>query len=135
MELNDATAVDDADATTQQVGLFEVLRREEDRHPELVVEPSHLVPHAGAADGIEPRGRLVEEEDLRVVHQRSHEVEPPLHAAGIRRNGSIERLTQVDELTEFVDALGHLVLRQPVQQTLQAQEFASSLLRVECRIL
>ena len=33
---DDAAAVDDADAVRELVGLFEVLRREEDRHPELV---------------------------------------------------------------------------------------------------
>ena len=42
---DEPAAVDDADPVGELVGLLEVLRGEEDRHAELVVEPPHLLPH------------------------------------------------------------------------------------------
>ena len=51
--------------------------------PSSLVEPAHLVPHAGPAHRVEPGGGLVEEQDLGVVHERGGEVEPALHAARV----------------------------------------------------
>src|SRR5205085_5168371 len=59
-----ASGVEDADPVCELVGLLEVLRREEDRHPELGVEPPDLLPHASPAHGVQPGRRLVKEEDL-----------------------------------------------------------------------
>ena len=98
---DDAAVVDDADPVRELVGLLEVLRGEEDRHAELVVEPAHLVPHAGPADGIEAGGRLVEEQDLGVVHERGREVEPALHAARVGADRAVERVAEVDQLAEL----------------------------------
>ena len=103
--------------------------------PNVEVEPTHLVPHAGAALGIEAGRGLVEEQDLGVVHQRGHQIEPSLHATRVGRDGAIERLAEVDQLAELLDASGHGRLREPVEQALQAQELAARLLGVEGRVL
>src|SRR5438046_1631446 len=50
-----AAVVDDADPVGQLVGLFQVLRRQEDRHVEFAVEAADLLPHPGPADGVEAR--------------------------------------------------------------------------------
>ena len=42
------------------------------------------LPQAQAAARVEPGGRLVQEQHLRLRHQRSGEVEPAPHAAGVR---------------------------------------------------
>ena len=66
---HETPVVDDAHAVGELVSLLEVLSREENGHPELTVEPAHLLPHPRPANGIETCRRLVEEEHLRVVHE------------------------------------------------------------------
>ena len=97
--LGDELAVgEDADPVGQLVGLLEVLGGEEDRGAEVGVQPAHLLPHGGAAHRVEAGGRLVEEQDLRVVDQGGGEVEPALHAAGVGADRSVHRVADVDEL-------------------------------------
>ena len=129
------TAVEDADAIGELVGLFEVLRGEEDRHAELLVQLAHLLPHAGAADGIETRGGLVEEQHLGVVHERGREVEPPLHAAGIRADLAIERVADVDHGRQLLDPLFGLPAAQAVEAPLEPQQLDAGLLAVERDVL
>ncbi len=79
-----AASVDDDDGRRQVIGLVEILRRQHDVGP----GPAHLtdaVPHLVAAPRIEPRGRLVEEQDAGRADEARPEVEPPAHA---RRNRS-----------------------------------------------
>ena len=104
---DDLAVVDDADPVGELVGLLEVLRGEEDRHAELLVEPAHLVPHARPAHRVEPGGRLVEEQDVGVVHERGGEVEASLHAARVRADAPIEGVGEVDQLAELGDPLLH----------------------------
>ena len=132
---DERAAVDDADPVGELVGLLEVLRGEEDRHAELVVEPLHLLPDAGAADGIEARRRLVEEQHVRVVHQRGGEVEAAPHAAGVRADAAIERVADVDEGAELDQPAVDLVAGQAVELALEAQQLEAGLLRVERDIL
>ena len=108
---DEAAGVDDADAVGELVGLLEVLRGEEDGHPELVVEPPHLLPHAGAADRVEAGGRLVEEQHVGVVHQRGGEVEAAPHAARVGVDAAVERVAEVDELAELDEPLSISSLR------------------------
>ena len=39
------------------------------------------------------------------MHERGREVEPALHAAGVRADRPVERVADVDQLGELVDAL------------------------------
>ncbi len=80
---DDRAAVDDPDAVGEHVGLLEVLRGEEDRDPVLLGQAPDLLPQRGAALRVEAGGRLVEEEQARLVHEREREVEPALHPARV----------------------------------------------------
>ena len=128
-------AVDDADAVGELVGLLEVLRGEQDGHAQLVVEPLHLLPHAGAADRVEPGGRLVEEQHVGVVHQRGGEVEPATHAARVGVDAPVERVAEVDQRAELDQPLVDLLAGEPVELALQAQQLDAGLLRVEGDVL
>ena len=77
--------VDDGDAIAELVRLVHVVGGQE--HGEVVRRldaPEHL-PDGGARDRIEAGGRLVEEEDARLVHQAARDLHAPAHAA---REGS-----------------------------------------------
>ena len=79
---DDPAVVDDDDLVREQVGLLEVLRREQQRGAagdELLDD----VPHVGAPARVEARGRLVEEEHRRVGHEGTRQVEASTHAAGV----------------------------------------------------
>ena len=80
---DDVAVVDDPDAVGEHIGLLQVLRGQEDGHALLLREPADLAPERVPALRVEPGGRLVEEEDARVVHERQREVEAALHPAGV----------------------------------------------------
>ncbi len=52
--------------------------------------------------GVEARGRLVEQEDLRVVQQHAGQAEPLGHAAGEARDQGVALVGQVDELEHLL---------------------------------
>src|SRR3712207_7288505 len=51
------SVVDDRDAVGEHIGLFEVLRREEDRHALVARQVRDLLPHVRAARGVKARDR------------------------------------------------------------------------------
>src|SRR5690348_17177636 len=73
---DDAPAVNDRDRVGQRIGLFQVLRRQQQRDA-FADQPSDDVPHPKAAPRVEPGGRLVQEKDPRISSQRARQVEPP----------------------------------------------------------
>ena len=85
---DDPAVVDDDDLVGQQVGLLEVLGGQQQRRPARD-EALDDLPHLGAAARVQTGGRLVEEQDRRVGHERAGEVEPAAHAArvGLARAG------------------------------------------------
>jgi len=70
-----------------------------------------------------------------VVHQRSRQVETPLHAARIRADGPVDGGADVDKLQHVGQPSQAIVSMQPVQAALEVQQFASGLLVVERGIL
>ena len=78
---DDLAVVDDPDPIGEDVGLLEVLGGEEHRHALVPGQPGDLLPQRGAALRVKPGRGLVEEEDLRRVHEREREVEAALHPA------------------------------------------------------
>ena len=101
---DDLALVDDPDPVREDVGLLEVLRREEDGHAGLASHQRDLVPDVGPALWIEPRRRLVEEEDPRAVDEREREVEPPLHAPGVARHLAVGRVDEPDSVEQLLRA-------------------------------
>ena len=78
--LDDPAAVDDRDVPAEALGFLEVVRRQDDRRA-LLVDLAQEDPHAAADLDVDARGRLVEDQEARLVHQRARDHEPPLHAA------------------------------------------------------
>ena len=62
--------VEDRDPLAERVGLLHVVGGQEDRQP-VAVEIAEDAPEVVAGLGVEPRGRLVEEEHLRPVRERA----------------------------------------------------------------
>ena len=69
--------------------------------PSSVASRCDLVPQRAAALRVQARGRLVEEEDRRPVHERQGEVEAALHAAGVAADLAVGRLGQPDALEQL----------------------------------
>ena len=79
---DDLAVVHDRDPVAERVGLFEVVGGDEDGHA-LGAQPADLVPHVGPALRVEAGGRLVEEDDARLVDDAERDVDPPALAAGV----------------------------------------------------
>jgi hypothetical protein len=79
---NDGAAVEDSDAGGELVCFFEVLGGEEDRRP-LFCQSVHDVPHDRTSVRVEAGGRLVEEHDGWVQHQRHGQVQAATHTSGV----------------------------------------------------
>ncbi len=94
-----------------------------------------LVPHLDPAHRVEAGGGLVEEQHLGVVHEGRGEVEPPLHAAGVGADHLAERVADVDEVGQLVEALLDLGLVEAVEAALQPEQLDAGLLRVEGGVL
>ena len=80
---DDVAVVDDPDPVREDVGLLEVLRRQEDGDAVVAREPPTSSQSACPALDVEAGRRLVEEEDPRRVDEREREVEAALHAARV----------------------------------------------------
>ena len=93
---DDLPLVDDPDPVGEDVGLLEVLRREEDRDAVLAPEQRNLFPERRPALRVEAGRRLVEEEDPRAVHERQREIEATLHAARVAGHLAIGRVGEPD---------------------------------------
>jgi hypothetical protein len=80
-----APVIDDRNAVTQALGFVHEVRREQYRAP-VARERPQAFPDEVPRLRIEARRRLVQEDELWVVHQGARERETPLHAAGQRLN-------------------------------------------------
>ncbi len=73
--------IDNRDSLAKLVCLFHVMRRQKNRLT-FSVEFAQQIPHRAARLRIEPGGRLVEEQNRRIVHQRAPDLQSLNHAAG-----------------------------------------------------
>ena len=126
---------DDPYPISEGVGLLEVLGGQEDRHAKLAVEPPDLGPDRYSALGVESRGGLVEKQHFWVVDQRGGEVETPLHSPRIRADAAVDGGSNVDQVKDLREPNPHLGGTQPVEATLQREQFAPGLSFVNGRVL
>ena len=92
--------------------------------------------HSVAARGrVEAGGRLVEEEDLRVVDQGHREVEATAHAARVRADPALLGVGQADALDQLEAAGAHRPRGDAVERGLELDQLASGHQRIEGRIL
>jgi hypothetical protein len=94
---DDPTLIDDPDPVTESVGLFHVVGRQHDCHPERLVETFQRLPNRDATARIEALRRLVEEEDRRNVNERGREIDAPLHPSRVSADALVGRMLQVDQ--------------------------------------
>ncbi len=101
----------------EAVGLVEVLRRQQ--HGRAVGdEPLDRVPQRQAAARVEASRRLVEEQHRRARDERCREVEPAAHAAGVRLDGALAGVGEV----EAVEQLGRALLRRRTRLPVEAPD-------------
>src|SRR5207248_8688363 len=94
---HDRAVAQDGDPIGQLLRLVEVVRRQLDRFAEGAEVPDRL-PGIASRAGVEPRRRLVEEDQLRVADQRQAEVESPLLPARERAHSRVSLLLEPDDL-------------------------------------
>ena len=99
------------------------------------VDPPQLLPDRQPARRVEAGGRLVEEEDLGLVHERRREVEPALHAAGVALDHPVGGVLELDQLEQLAAAaLGRRAV-EAEQPPVQDEQLAAGLARVEAGLL
>ena len=101
---HDLAPADDRQPVGELVRLLEVVRRQEDRQRFAARQHAELLPHRRARLRVEPRRRLVEEQDLRRVDEAERDVEPALHPARVALHDSVSRMRDSDQLQQLVHA-------------------------------
>ena len=97
-----AAVVDQHDAVGERVGLFEVLRRQQQRDA-FADELADRAPDDLAAARVKAGRRLVEHEQLRTVDQPGGEVDAAALAAGQVLDEAVAELADVEALDQLVD--------------------------------
>src|SRR3954462_2440873 len=132
IERGDAAVLQERNALAMRFGLFEVVRGQYDAVP-VAIEAAHELPQALAELNVDAGGRLVEDDDRRLVHERLRHQHPALHAAGERAHVGVGLGGKVEVVHHLVDPA--VVARETVVARLQAQGFSHGKKRVEYQLL
>ena len=131
---DDPSLVDDPDAIAEALRLLHVVRGVEDGHAlpaELLDARQDRVP----ALRVDADGRLVQDEQLRLVEQADADVQPPLHAARELVGPLAGPLVEADDLEHLADPPLQRVAAHPVQLAEEAQVLGRGQLRVDRELL
>src|SRR5215469_2921350 len=79
-ERHELAVIDDADAVAEHLDFFEVMRGHDDGHA-AGIDATQELPQLETQFDVHARGRLVEDEQLRFVHECASEGETSLHAS------------------------------------------------------
>src|SRR3954451_21153550 len=101
----DLAALDDRHAVGERLRLVEVVRREHNRLAELA-QRADRAPRDAARGRVEARGRLVEEDQLRVADERQPEVQAAQLAAGERARPHVLLALEPDQREHLVGVPG-----------------------------
>ena len=102
LDQNDLAFVDDADAVGHLLGFLDVMRGQDDGDAGGA-QIAHHLPHVLAQFDVDAGGRLVEEQDLRLVRQRFGDQHAPLHAAGQRDDLGVLLVPQRQRAQHLLD--------------------------------
>ena len=116
VEGDDPAAVHDRDAIAELLRLLHVVGRQHDGVAP-VAKRAHEAPQVAARLRVEAGGRLVEEQDARIVDERRRDAEALLLAAGQRSHLALRLLGQLD-----VGEQAHRVDVAPVQAAEQVEQ-------------
>src|SRR6266581_6792201 len=97
------TVIDDANPV-RILGLRKLVCGQADRDVELRSQLPDVLPKVAPTGGIEAAGGLVEEQDLRVMHEPTDDLELPTHAA----RQSPDRLENLGAETDYIGELSDL---------------------------
>ena len=122
-----------ASSARELVGLLQVVRGEQDGQALLVGQALDLLPHLGADLGVEAGRGLVQEENLRPVHERRGDVEPALHSARVVTGDAFRRILQPELIEQLLDAVFQLTAVDRADESLQAQVLAPAQIDVDAR--
>ena len=89
-------AVEDDDVVADLLELAEQVGGDEDGDAEVAADALHEPQHVGAGGGVEAVGRLVEEDQPRVVGERLGELGALLHAGGVAAHRPVALLVEAD---------------------------------------
>src|SRR4051812_37925978 len=84
------------DVVADMLELTEQMRGDQHRDAELGTDPADQREHLVAPGRVEPVGRLVEQHEFRVVHERLGELHPLLHAGRVAAHRPVARFVQPD---------------------------------------
>lgn len=100
---DELAVVNEYDVVAYLVDVRQYVGREQDGAARLKLLDD--VEHLFAADGVKRRHRLVEDDDLGVVHERLGDAKPLLHAARIGGDAPVFGVCQPDELQQLTYGL------------------------------
>ena len=121
----DRPVLDDRHAVGERLRLVQVVRGEEDGLAQPL-QRAHGVPRLAPGRGVEARGRLVEEHELRVADEREREVEPPLLAARQHARAPLGGLGEPGQRDRLVDVARRVVEPGPVRGPPRARSGAGT---------
>ncbi len=100
---DDPRLVHDNEPIAELLGFVHVVGRQDEGHP-LLLEPIELVPEEVAGLRVEAGRRLVEEEEIGLVHEGSGDRQASLHPARERLHLGVGPIEELDEVEEGVGA-------------------------------
>ena len=127
---HDPALVDHDQPIAELLGLIHVVGGEHQRRA-LLLQAEQPVPEDVARLRVEAGGRLVEQQDAGVVHERARDREAALHAAGQVVDLGLRALGQLGELEQLVGALADVGARQAEVAPVDEQVLADLELHVE----
>ena len=105
---DDLPVVDDDQPLAERVSFFHVVRGQHDRFAELVVFANDL-PEQDARLRIEPGARLIEKQNLRIVHHGAGDRQALHHSAGKSTDHLRGAIGELEFFEQFVGALAFLL--------------------------
>ena len=111
-EADDSPLVQQRDRVRELEGGRQVLGDQQQGHPELRAHELQLFGDDRGGDRVEPRGRVVAEQELRVLDHRARERGPLEHASGELAGQHLRRVGELEQLEDLPHPLVHLVRRE-----------------------
>ena len=115
--------------------LFHIVRGEKDGQPRFPAEAVDAIPDRFARLRIQPRGRLVQNEDLGPVQQRAGDVDPPPLSARQLAERAFQKPVQGKKGRKLFQPRGVLPARKPVQPRAETQVVGDGKFPVQDAIL